>query len=73
MGKEKNRAMTTSKSRWAARRAEHTEYGGGEGDNRVIPGRVPVERPLTTQEMARDMRREGIRNSDEAEPRDSQR
>lgn len=55
--------------RWAARRREPTEYGGGEGDNRMRPGRVPQERPLTAQELARDMRREGLAEKARPSPR----
>lgn len=55
-------------TRWEQRRSGETEYGVGIGDNRTIPGRVPQERPLTAQEQAQDMRREGIRNSTGTEP-----
>lgn len=61
--------MATSNRRWAARRkGQPSEYGGGSGENRVIPGRVPMERTLTSKELSRDMRREGIRHSAHPEP-----
>ena len=60
--------MSTDTSRWAAQREEHTEYGGGPGENRTFPDGRP--RTLTAQEEARDMRRAGIRDSAKPVPRE---
>jgi len=53
--------MSTETSRWAARREEPTEYGGGPGDNRTFPDGRP--RTLSAKEEARDLRRAGIRDN----------